>query len=174
MSINMRNKQNGAVLIVSLIILLVLTLLAITTAKNSLLQERLSGNKRNATIALQAAESGLRQAEEDIRSGKFSNQVANGHYRLDNSKKDAPILFLHPDQFQAGKVATLLDTNEANSLTPGKATNYTIVSYPGFRDPNSSLRTVNTPMTMPYVIYSKGYGKDKVTQVILSSSYRDR
>ncbi len=58
--------QRGAALITSLIFLIVLTLIGITAARMSGLEERMSGNLRDRSLAMQAAELALRDAELDI------------------------------------------------------------------------------------------------------------
>lgn len=57
------HRQRGMVLIISLIILLVLTLLGLAAMQNTSLEERMAGNFRSQTVALQAAESSLRAGE---------------------------------------------------------------------------------------------------------------
>jgi type IV pilus assembly protein PilX len=54
-----RSNAHGAVLIIGLIVLLVMTLLGVTAMQQAVLQERLAGNLRQANLALQAAEAGL-------------------------------------------------------------------------------------------------------------------
>lgn len=61
---NRKQKQQGAVLMVSLMILTVLTLLSVTAMSMSGLQEKMAGNIKDKTTALQAAEAALRQGEE--------------------------------------------------------------------------------------------------------------
>lgn len=56
------NKQTGTVLIFSLVILSVLTLIAVTSLKTSITDEKMTGNFRDGEIALQAAEAGMRDA----------------------------------------------------------------------------------------------------------------
>lgn len=51
-------KQKGAVLLVSMVLLLMLTIMAITVASNSSLQQRMSSNAQEQNVAFQAAESG--------------------------------------------------------------------------------------------------------------------
>lgn len=53
------NPQRGMALIVSLLLLLILTVLAISMATTSTLQQRIAGNSQQQNIAFQAAESGL-------------------------------------------------------------------------------------------------------------------
>jgi len=59
------NRKNGAVLIISLIILLLLTIIGVTAIQMSLLEEKMAGNMREQNIAFQAAESALRAGETD-------------------------------------------------------------------------------------------------------------
>ena len=59
-------RQAGAVLITGLIFLAVLTILGVTSARMSTLEERMSGNMRDRSVAMQAAEAALRDAERDI------------------------------------------------------------------------------------------------------------
>ena len=56
-------SQRGAVMIIALIFLLLLTILAVSASGNSLLQERMSGGLRNAQQAQMSAETALRGAE---------------------------------------------------------------------------------------------------------------
>ncbi|RMG35289.1 MAG: pilus assembly protein PilZ [Gammaproteobacteria bacterium] len=56
-------KQRGAVLIVSLIMLLVLTLLGFSAIQNTTLEERMAGSLRSGQVAFEAAESALRGGE---------------------------------------------------------------------------------------------------------------
>ena len=55
--------QRGAVMVIALIFLLLMTVLAISASGNSLLQERMSGGLRNAQQAQMSAETALRGAE---------------------------------------------------------------------------------------------------------------
>lgn len=55
------HKQRGIVLLVSLMLLLMLTLIAITAANQSSLQLRMSSNSQQQNAAFQAAESGLQR-----------------------------------------------------------------------------------------------------------------
>jgi type IV pilus assembly protein PilX len=59
-------RQHGAVLIVALLFLVILTLLGLTAMSGTTLEERMSGNSRDMNIALQAAEAALRDARRDI------------------------------------------------------------------------------------------------------------
>jgi type IV pilus assembly protein PilX len=56
-------RQQGAVLVVSLLLLLVMTLLGLGASQSTRLQERMAGNQRDQEMALQGAEASLRAAE---------------------------------------------------------------------------------------------------------------
>jgi len=60
--VNPRN-QRGAVLVVAMLLLLVMTVLGISGVGNSLLEERMSGNFHESYSAMQSAETALRVAE---------------------------------------------------------------------------------------------------------------
>jgi type IV pilus assembly protein PilX len=67
-------QQRGAVLIVSLLLLLVMTLLGLGAAQSTRLQERMAGNQRDVELALQGAESALRAAEYQLRPNMNVNE----------------------------------------------------------------------------------------------------
>src|SRR5690554_625672 len=56
-------KQKGAALLLSLVILLVLTLLAVSGMQGSTMQERMSTAQRDGMFALEIAETAMREAE---------------------------------------------------------------------------------------------------------------
>lgn len=60
-------RQRGAILAVSLLLLLVMTLLGLAAMQMSRMQERMAGNSRDVNIAFQGAEAGLRDGEERLR-----------------------------------------------------------------------------------------------------------
>ncbi len=79
--------QQGAVLIVSLVMLIIMTLLGISAMNNTVMQERMAGNQRNSTLAFQAAEAALRAAENDIDNNwgsDFPDGDTNGTTANDN------------------------------------------------------------------------------------------
>lgn len=56
-------RQSGAVLVISLVMLLLLTLIGTTSMQTTSLEEKMVGNMREQNIAFQAAESALRAGE---------------------------------------------------------------------------------------------------------------
>lgn len=60
-----RGRERGAVLIVALVMLIVLTLLALASMNTTSLDEKMAANAQQSAEALQAAETGLTQAFND-------------------------------------------------------------------------------------------------------------
>jgi len=61
--LQLARPQRGAVLIVSLLLLLVMTLLGLGASQSTRMQERMAGNQRDVELAMQGAEAGLRASE---------------------------------------------------------------------------------------------------------------
>jgi len=61
-------REHGAVMIVSLLLLLIMTVLALGASQATRMQERMAGNARDHDLALQSAEAGLRAGERWIKS----------------------------------------------------------------------------------------------------------
>lgn len=59
-------RQQGAVLIVALIMLLLLTIIGISSIRGTALQENMAGNMRDSNLALQASEAALRRGEQRV------------------------------------------------------------------------------------------------------------
>jgi type IV pilus assembly protein PilX len=61
-----RNTQRGAVLIVALLFLTILTILGVTAMTTTTFEERMAGHARDLGVAFQAADAALRDARRDI------------------------------------------------------------------------------------------------------------
>jgi type IV pilus assembly protein PilX len=61
--VDSRRRQRGVTLIVSMILLMIMSLLAITSLRGTVMQERMSANTYDSDLAFQAAEAGLRLGE---------------------------------------------------------------------------------------------------------------
>ncbi|MFA0810495.1 pilus assembly PilX family protein [Microbulbifer epialgicus] len=83
------NSQQGAVLMVSLIILLVLTLIGISGARGVLMGERMTSASRDAKIALEIAESMSRLGEKEIAGLKKINDFGGKNWQHDEG--DGPV-----------------------------------------------------------------------------------
>lgn len=75
-------RQQGAVLFVALVFLLLLTLLGITASSTSILQERMTGGMRNAQLAVMGTESTLRGGEVDLWTAAARSSYTSGGLAL--------------------------------------------------------------------------------------------
>lgn len=66
-------RQRGASLVVVLILLLIMTLLGLAVLRGTLLEERMSANMYDRSLAFQQTESALREAEEAVRNAVIAN-----------------------------------------------------------------------------------------------------
>lgn len=78
-----RQRQQGAVLVVGLLILVMLTLIGVTAMSSGMMDERMAGNSRDLNLAFQAAEAALRDGELYIQksispASGFSSTCASG------------------------------------------------------------------------------------------------
>ena len=110
------NTQRGAVLIVALIMLLLLTLVGLSSMRSTSLQENMAGNLRENYIAYQAAEAalqmGLRKSEKEFDECYFSedsNVDVEGEYSgLTSKVTKAP-------HYKIVKINNLRNCNDTNS-----------------------------------------------------------
>jgi type IV pilus assembly protein PilX len=80
-----RKSQQGAALLISLILLLVLTFLGITSMQTTTLEERMTANQKDYYLAFEAAEYALDFAETELAvlfsTGNFDVDGPNGLYQ---------------------------------------------------------------------------------------------
>tara|TARA_R110002074_G_scaffold68702_1_gene160994 strand:+ start:29 stop:601 length:573 start_codon:yes stop_codon:yes gene_type:complete len=129
-------KQSGIVLIFSLLLLSVLTILALTGMKTSVLGEKMSGNFRDSELAHQAAESALREAETFIDSMVSLTELTNTNGLI-----------------REGSDASTQELDYFSSATwdPGSPTNYTTANAIG-----------GTQLARPPKYIIKHMGKQKI------------
>jgi type IV pilus assembly protein PilX len=172
-------RQRGVSLLVSLLLLAMLSVATVAAMQTAGLQERIAGNTRDRTLAFNAAESALRDAEDYLQADPllplFDGSV-NGHYQ----KNDFPGLTL--TRVSAGTVADGTATEVWNDpamvayvltrgITYGSKTNVTelpgLTTQPRYiieRMPSDSSR----PIT--YRISAVATGRD-ASLVVLQSFY---
>lgn len=100
-------RQQGAVLIIGLIMLLLLTVIGISSIRGTGLQERMAGNARDHSLAFQAAEAGLRSAENYLSGASIKPFSAGVGYHQDLTETSPPHFWLESDW--KDKAVTLAD-----------------------------------------------------------------
>jgi len=156
--VNVMNKftksQSGAVLIISLIILLALTIIGITSSNVTGLEEKMAANAKDVNLAFQAAESTLREVELNILKNKpaFDRTLAdaaqgvNGIYtNLVNCKPSPPASPSDPYVCSSAHTTYPRDTvGSSPALDPTKE--------PFYANVNWDSTTTTAPLT--YAVYN--------------------
>ena len=170
-------SQRGAVLIVALVLLLVLTILGTAGIQDTAMEERMAGNFRDHSAALQAAETALRTGEialgtstgfAAISSTSFSATGLSGLYDVELATNSV-------DPLTASNWITVASTvlDKTNTLVDADP-DYYIEQLPPIALPASDL-TVGFQSTTPEVQYyrvtGKGYGISPNSEAILQSTY---
>ncbi len=162
--IHIKSRQSGAVLAMALIFLVVLTLLGITGAQNTVMEERMTGNYRDRQIAFEAAEAGLRTSENLLlNDATFLTLSWSGG--SDGTNEGDPSL----DPFATNNPVALT-INDITAVTD-QAPVYFIERLPEVDLPRSSL---GLPKTVPKIRYyrstAKGWGQSPNSLVVLQST----
>jgi len=122
------HKQQGAVLVMALMMLFVLTLIGVSSISTTSMEEKMSGNTRNRHLAFQAAESTVRDAERVIATAvnivnpaiQFAaNGGANGWYTLGNGPSNAQAV---DPVWWAGNASSPYISQLQDVATPGRYT----------------------------------------------------
>lgn len=123
-------KQQGAALIVSLIILVAMTMVGITSMKSSSTEMTMAGNLRESAITFQAAEAGLSTAEDILIAGN------NPPNMLEDIDVDPN--YLNEATWSSGSANTII-TDLANIATNPQY----ISKYLGEWDPDSQVSSLD-------------------------------
>jgi type IV pilus assembly protein PilX len=112
--------QSGAVLIISLIMLLLLTLIGTTGMQSTSLEEKMAGNIRDKNLAFQAAESALKASEASLISPAvlptFTDAGTGGFYK-DTSTIPTASAILTDSFWTTNPVATSSVSTLGNGIT---------------------------------------------------------
>jgi type IV pilus assembly protein PilX len=155
-------RQRGAALLTGLIFMVILTLLGITAARMAGLEERMSGNMRDRSLAMQAAERALRDAERDIRgpvAGSTRSPAVSGITNfIDTCDLDGT-----------------LDTNDDGLCDRrGASPTYanTTISFPAFSVGLNAYPALSLDMTAaPSVAYGRFTGAGAITGISAQPRY---
>jgi type IV pilus assembly protein PilX len=179
---NSRNfAQQGAVLVTSMIILLILTMLALSSVQNTSMQEIMSRNERDRDLAFHSAETGLRESDAFITSltALTQFQVANNNGFYD-SVNNAPIDFSTFDWL----VAANNDRGFIEVVTPDARTPLsaryviewvrTVVSDEDRLNIDSIGQDTGSGTTQMFRTTSMGLGASGNARILLQSTYGRR
>jgi len=160
-----RKHQSGAVLVISLVMLLLLTLIGITGTQTSSLQEKMAGNMRDKSLAFQAAESAVAVVESSLDPAAltFDDAGTGGYYSQASTIPTTSALMT--DTFwtsQPVAISSMTTLDLGNNMDPPLF----IVQEMGCMNPPCLGSTVDT-----YRITVRATGGSPNTVVILQSVY---
>lgn len=176
-------RQQGAVLIVSMLLLLVVTVLALGASQGTRLQERMVGSQRNFDLAFQAAEAGLRAGERIIDNSMTAPpppcaSLRNGPCLVYERGYLDSFVSYEDQAFQerewwaerAQSYDTTADAIAGEGLA-GDDPLFYIEELAEVRDTGSPSPTGPTPSRVYYRVISRGEGGTANAQVVLHSTY---
>ncbi|HCS28038.1 MAG TPA: hypothetical protein DIW43_11330 [Spongiibacteraceae bacterium] len=167
----LRQTQSGAVLIVTLVLMLILTTLAVSSMQISTLQERISGNTRDSITAFQAAEASIRAAEDVLEGaniGAFNGN--NGRYEICGSD-DTRTVCKEPDWKDKTSKGWVAMANKLAKVS--KQPEFVIEKYSAINDPKAALDSDKPLDTYEfYRVTARGYGVSDKSMVVLQTTYR--
>jgi type IV pilus assembly protein PilX len=167
-----RDRQAGAVLIVGLVILLVLTLIGVTAMRSSLLEERMTGNIQDNQVAFQAAEAALRDGELALQQPTLPDfNGTDGFYGVPAATDPPRWKTLNWDSSTAVREYEGFDG--APGSLAGVSVRYFVEEMPLVIGPGESL-SVDAPVDEVgfYRVTARGVGVTQETSVVLQTTYK--
>ena len=164
------HSESGAVLIVGLVMVLLISIIALSAIRSSNLQESMAGNMRDRNIAFQAAESGLVLGESLVSiyaAAPVCSGQATCHLRLTQAPEDA-VIYLDDDEFD--EISRVSGLNLKGVET---APTFMIEELAVFKPNDGGPLEKGPGLTdlVPYRITAKGTGLGTNTTVIVQSTY---
>ena len=176
----LRRHQDGMVLVTSLVILLILTMLALSAVQGTSIQELIARNQRDSNLAFNAAETALVEAEAVL------NAMTSATYGT--SSDNNPKIY---DARSGGSFFVVSENpwasdykNELQVFTQGVSTQAsplyiiehisTVVSDEDRLNLDNVGQNPNTCCTQMFRITARGSGGTDAAKVILQSTYGKR
>jgi type IV pilus assembly protein PilX len=165
-----RSSQSGAVLIVGLVMVLLISIIALSAIRSSNLQEAMAGNMRDRNIAFQASESGLVVGESDVNIFEAA-PICTGRtncYLRQTQVPSESVIFLTDAEFDdVSRLSELVLKGVESEPT------FMIEELSPFTPQDGSALEKGAGLTdlLPYRITSKGTGLGANTTVILQTTY---
>ncbi len=182
-----QTRQRGAVLIVALVLLLVLTILGTAGLQDTTMEERMAGNFRDLSVALEAAEAALREGEAFIpeevarvfptgRPTPDEAQLLLGGTADDDSDTDGTYAVVEQSKDPyIDAVFTLTISIDVSNDIASQSPLFYVEVLPGVDLPESDLQ-IGRPDALPpetsfYRVTAKGFGVSPNSEAILQSTF---
>ncbi len=161
-------NQQGIVLVVSLIILILVTLISVSSMKNTVLEEKMAGNYKDRNSAFQASEAALRGGEDYLFTTSVLPTFDGTTAGLYQPTSSTEARWETVDWDNTGEVATY----SGSLLNINSAPLYIIEELPPIPVPDSSLETGVAQENKYYRVTSKAVGGTNSAAVTLQSTYK--
>ncbi|ODS24877.1 hypothetical protein AB835_01025 [Candidatus Endobugula sertula] len=188
------DRQQGVVLVVALVLLLIMTSVGVTTMVSTTLQERMAGNSRQQLVARMNAEAALRRGEDyldslsvgillqrDFESAFLTNSWLYISQQLENSGfgvKAVPSSFelTDPDDWTNDSSFELTDltVSSAGALNPRYIIEYLGKQNTGLQVVSKENNKMITAEPFVFRITAIGWGEDRNAVSVLQSYYFSR
>ncbi|MDO6748277.1 pilus assembly PilX family protein [Gilvimarinus sp. 1_MG-2023] len=167
-------QQQGATLIVGLIMVLAITIVGLSAVRGTALQEQMAGNMRDRQIAFQSSESALRQAESQLTGGVAAAPIGQQQGFIESLESSSSAFWQgYEDNWQAQAATYPVDI-------PGVSQRPVFiveeVSYYGSGldgNANDFASLMKAGMDVRYRVTSRAVGGSTDAQVIVQSTYRN-
>ncbi len=169
--------QGGAVLIMALLLVMVLTILGVSAMQGAVMEERMAGNAHDHHMAFQSAESGLRDATAWIDGllvrPKPDDTASSGIYKLgilgDN------LLDYTFDWVTMGRTYGTGTVNHPNDFSHHSAAPIYVVEETDFlRDEMTTESTALGTGVYYYTVSSVGYGGSTTSEAVARTVWEKR
>src|SRR5690554_632309 len=164
-------SQQGATLIVGLIMVLLMTIIGLSAIRGSGLQEQMAGNMRDRQLAFQAAEAALREAESNLDAPPEAVPIGTAGFIVSLDKSGAA--FWQDFNNWQGSAATYSETIDNVSERPQylvEAIDFYSSGVDGSSVDLASL--LSRGMERRYRVTARAVGGSTDAVVILQSHYR--
>ncbi len=163
-----RSRQRGAVLFISLVMLLVMTLIGITGAQNSSMEEKMVSNVRDIDLSFQAAEAALRQGETELQAAVLPAFDGTNTGLYQPAAAGSPELWEVAATWSSGALS-YSGTLDAVGDQP----KYIIEELAPVPDPKGSVAADEPlPDTRVYRVTARGEGSNKAVTLLQASFKR--
>lgn len=179
-------RERGAVLAVSLILLLLVTVLGVSTIGTTTLQEKMAANTRDKDLAFQAAELAMKVAERLVEQGlaasDFTAECSSGLCSMHDPSthlsrwKDPNICGSGADIWSCNKSQAVDGADAVSSASHSQQPRY-FIELVAHLDTGDHLNignigdAVHSEEATVYRITAIGYGGSSTSQSVLQSTY---
>jgi len=176
-----KQQQQGVVLAVTLIMLVLITLLAVSGMRSTTMEERMASNSRNSNVAFQMAESALREGEKVLQAAPGALLIADAQANtvpsitcvitLNSADFTLPNTWsLTPASPPAVTSCQMTGNGSASQLGTSNLPRYFIEFM--YAEIPTTVGSAPVPRNCFYRITSRGYGPDVNSFVTLQTTYK--